>query len=107
MISPTRNRFCALVRRRKSARKSPRHPRVPKWVSEMKMLRYSARTPNPDAERGAFINQQHIPQDPRRDSEDSMTRRKIHTNTQSHGCVIKTSPNRRALEALIFDGHRV
>src|ERR1700676_4626954 len=98
MMSPTRNKFCALVRRRKSARKSQRHPRVPKWVSEMKMLRYSARAPNPEAERrGAFINAKHIPLDSRRVSEVSMTGRKIHTPVESHGFVIKVSPNRRAL----------
>src|SRR5258708_40019600 len=92
MMSPTKNRLRALVRRRKSARKSLRHPLVPKWVSEMKMLRYSARTPNPVAERkGAFIDAQHIAFGPHRVSEDSMTKRKIHINLQSHGSVIKSS----------------
>src|ERR1019366_3992514 len=98
MMSPTRNKCCALLRRRKSARKSPRHPRVPKWVSEIKMLRYSVRAPNPEVERrGAFINAEHIPSDSRRFSEVSMTRRKIHTLSRSHGFVIKPSLKRRAL----------
>ena len=62
------------------------------------MLRYSVRAPNPDRERrGAFINVEHILPGWRCVSEDSMTRRKIHTALQSHVFVMKAHPRARLL----------